>query len=133
MTPDVEELSQDACLHLLGERVIGRIALPTMGAPVLRPVNYTVVGDAIVIRTGDGTIFDAAQRSDPASFEVDLFDPLEHTGSSVVATGKLQPLDCEPANFPPLRAWASGSKDRYVQLSLETLSGIRIPSGRGNR
>lgn len=131
--PEVEALSPDACRHLLGERVIGRIALPTSGAPVLRPVNYAFDGDAIVIRTGDGTIHAAAQRTDPASFEIDLFDPLEHTGSSVVVSGRLEALESEPASFAPLRAWASGLKDRYVRLSVETLSGIRIPPGRGNR
>ncbi len=131
--PEIETLSQPLCRHLLERTAVGRIAFPSGGAPALRPVNFALQDGAIVIRTGDGTILAAGMRGEPASFEIDSFDPVEHTGASVVITGKLGTLEHKPAGFVPLRAWASGRKDRYVQLTIDTLSGIRIPAGRGNR
>lgn len=132
--PDVEHLSSDECRRLLQRGGVGCIGLAAVGAPVLRPVNFTVHGDAIVIRTGEGRILEAARRGDPAAFAVDAADRLEHTGWSVIAEGKLSVLPTDEVTLGlPLRAWADGRKDRFVAISLDQLSGRRIPAGRGNR
>jgi len=52
----------------------------------------------------------------------------------VVVVGGLKELAADDTTAKlPLRAWASGQKDRFVALALEEVSGLRIPSGRGNR
>lgn len=100
-------------------------------APELRPVNFALRNDALLIRTGDGSILDAAREGRAASFEIDGIDPFEHTGWSVIVVGRL----CERVSdsHVALRAWASGRKDKLVGLSLDRVTGIRIPPGRGNR
>jgi nitroimidazol reductase NimA-like FMN-containing flavoprotein (pyridoxamine 5'-phosphate oxidase superfamily) len=127
-------LSRAECLRLLQPGGVGCIGLPDRGAPLLRPVNFALQGDALVIRTGHGRIMEAAQRTDPASLESQAIDPLEHTGWSVIVTGKLAELPTDAVTLGlPLRAWASGRKDRFVALTLDEVSGLRIPAGRGNR
>lgn len=132
--PQLERFDDRECRRRLADGGVGRLAMRGTGAPELRPVNFVLRGDEIVIRTGEGMILEAARRGDAASFEIDGIDPLEHTGWSVVVVGKLaeRPTDDDHLRLP-LRPWASGRKDRFVGLSLERLSGLRIPAGRGNR
>lgn len=132
--PDLENLAGDECRRLLRGGGVGCIGLASAEAPVLRPVNFALHGDAIVVRTGEGRILTAAARGEAAAFVVDAADPLEHTGWSVIAEGKLSVLATDEVTLGlPLRAWADGTKDRFVSLSLDQLSGRRIPAGRGNR
>lgn len=132
--PQLETLADDDCRRRLAEGGVGRVALPGVDAPEIRPVNFVLRDDRVVIRTGDGQILAAARRGEMAGFEIDDIDALEHTGWSVVVAGKLGELPTTPENLAlPVRPWASGQKDRFVSLSLDRVSGLRIPSGRGNR
>ena len=132
--PDLLMLDVDECRRRLAEGGVGRIALATDGAPTIRPVNFALYQGAIVVRTGEGSLIRAAERGAGASFEIDQIDLHEHTGWSVVVEGKmgLAPED-EALHRLPLRAWASGVKDRHVCLSMDAISGLVIPPGRGNR
>lgn len=132
--PDLEHLAADECRRLLGNGGVGCIGLASAQAPVLRPVNFALHAGAIVVRTGEGRILEAAARGDAAAFVVDAADHLEHTGWSVIAEGRLSVLPTDEVTLGlPLRAWADGTKDRFVSLSLDQLSGRRIPAGRGKR
>ena len=125
-------LEPDECRRLLDRGGIGRLALPGASAPELRPVNFLLEGDAVVMRTGDGVILAAARRGDAVAFEIDAIDPLEHTGWSVLVTGKLTERAADAATRAlPLRAWAPNPKDRYVSLALESVSGRRLPGAKG--
>ena len=131
----IETLSPEECRRRLSEGGVACLALPEVdGAPVLRPVNFVLDDDALVVRTGEGRIFDAAQRSVPAALLLHGIDKLEHTGWSVIATGALTEREGDARHDAlPLRAWAPGRKERFVALALEELSGLRILPGRGNR
>ena len=131
---DVQDLKTDECRQLLRETSVGRLATRGGNAPNIRPVNFVLRDDQLVIRTGDGEILAAARRGEMASFEVDAIDPLEHTGWSVVVVGVLLELPTDDEHLAlPLRPWASGIKDRFAGLSLDHVSGRRIPPGRGKR
>jgi len=130
----IEELSRAQCKRLLCEGGVGRLAMSTRGVPEIRPVNFALSGGALIVRTGEGSILSAAQRGEVGAFEIDGVDRLEHTGWSVLVTGKLCEITQRKAMLGlPLRPWASGTKDRFVALSLDQVSGMRIPPGRGNR
>ena len=132
--PELRSLSLRECRRRLEEGGIARVAIHTGKAPLLRPVNFLAREDHLVVRTGEGAILAAARRREPASLEIDGIDPLEHTGWSVIVVGTLLELpDDEARRHLPLRPWASGLKDRFVALSLDEISGIAIPAGRGNR
>lgn len=130
----LEVLSADECRRLLSQTAVGRLAMVGDRVPELRPVNYVLEGDAVVVRTGEGRILQAARRGEAAALEIDDVDPLEHTGWSVIVTGTLRERTAdEGTRALPLRAWGSGAKDRFVSVAIETVSGRRIPSGKGNR
>lgn len=132
--PGIETFERDQCLRCLRAAGVGRLAMRGADAPELRPVNFALRGEQLIIRTGDGSIMAAARLGEAASFEIDEIDRLEHTGWSVIAIGKLSELPSDAANLAlPLRAWASGQKDRFVAMSLDRVTGLRIPPGRGNR
>lgn len=130
----LEILSPNECQRLLTEAAIGRLAMPATGAPTLRPVNFALDGEALVIRTGEGSILDAARRGLSVSLEADGIDRLDHTGWSVIVVGTIRERATDDRTLAlPLRAWASGKKDRFVSISMESVEGRRIPPGRGNR
>lgn len=132
--PKLHLFDKAECLRRLADGGVGRLAVRGDEAPRLRPVNFVLHDDQVVVRTGEGEILRAARRNEPASFEIDGIDGLEHTGWSVVVVGRLSELLSDDAHLAlPLRPWASGVKDRFVGLSLEELSGMGIPPGRGNR
>ena len=86
----------------------------------------------IIIRTGEGQIFEAAQGSEPASFVVSEVDRFEHSGWSVVVTGKLMELSSRGfVESVPLRPWVHADKNQFVGLLIEEISGRRIATGLG--
>lgn len=132
--PPVRKLTTEECLRRLREGGVGRLAMRTEGAPEIRPVNFVLDDGRLIVRTGEGSVMRAAKAAEAAGFEVDGVDRLEHTGWSVVVTGKLRALATNAELLAlPLRPWADGTRDRFVTLSLDRVSGITIPPGRGNR
>lgn len=130
----IEILDRHECFRLLHEGSVGCLGLPSVEAPELRTVNYVVDGRSLIIRTGEGQILEAGRHGLHASFQIFGIDGLEHTGWSVLVTGKLSRLTSENHDLAfPLRSWAPGCKDRFVGLSMSHTSGRRIPPGRGNR
>lgn len=108
---------------------IGMLALCGVAAPVLRPVNFGLAEGAIVIRTGEGQILEAASGNEPASFMISEIDRFEHTGWSVVVTGKLSAVSpSSPATEARVRPWIRAEKQNFVKLEVDTISGRRIPT-----
>ena len=93
-------------------------------------MNFVLLDDRIVIRTGRGTKLDAATRNTVVAFEVDEIEAVEQTGWSVVVTGVARELVApdeidEVSASPPAR-WAPGSDGRYIAISTDIVSGRRI-------
>jgi Pyridoxamine 5'-phosphate oxidase len=96
------------------------------------PVNYTVAGGAIVIRTGAGSLI-AGNVDGPVSFEADHFGLELGQGWSVLVLGHahrvLQPNalrhlreECD------MRPWPAGEHDLFVRIVPAQLTGRRIRS-----
>jgi len=56
----LEVLSEQQCLELLGSRDLGRITFDIAGQPEIFPVNYTCDGAVVVFRTAGGTKLEQA-------------------------------------------------------------------------
>ena len=127
----LEVLDRAHCLELLHARSVGRIALTIDALPTVLPVNFKVVDDEIVLRTGPGGKLEAATNQAVVAFEVDDFDPMEHTGWSVVITGIARHVT-DPAHLDRLGVhtiprWAAGPDgDNVVAISTDLISGRRI-------
>ena len=128
--PRVELLSDEECLALLGRHPIGRIGLSAGALPVVLPVNFVLEGRIALFRTESGLKLQAARQGVVACLEVDDYDVMSHTGTSVLATGRLEVIT-DPVRLAeladlPLRPWAAPDAPYLVELQIELLSGRRI-------
>lgn len=126
----LEVLDRDECLRLLTAATIGRIGVSMGALPVVLPINFRLVDERIVFRTGVGTKLDAASADAVVAFEVDDFDPFSHTGWSVVVTGTAHEVT-DAAAIAVLRLshvprWAPVGDDRVVAIDTDRVSGRRI-------
>jgi hypothetical protein len=131
----LEVLGREECLRLLGMATIGRVGLSSAALPSVLPVNFRLVGDRILFRTGRGSKLDAATRNAVVAFEVDDFEVFDRSGWSVVVVGVAWDLSedevesIDPADRVRVARWAPGPEDRMVAISCELVSGRRIVPG----
>lgn len=128
---DTVDLSRVDCEALLRSGVVGRIAVSTPTGPHIVPVNYSVVDDAIIVRTSPYSLLGTYGRDATLAFEVDQFDHDSQRGWSVVARGRgefvtnPEQLDHIRTVWQP-RPWAKGSREMYLRLRWEDLSGRQL-------
>jgi uncharacterized protein len=133
---ELEEISADECLALLGTGRIGRLVYSDDLGPVAVPVNYAMAGHRIVIRVGGGAKRRAMEQP-LLAFEVDHIDDAEQAGWSVIARGAGQevPADQVPSllhilgrDFPA--PWASGVHNVWLVITPQILTGRRLGAQR---
>ncbi|WP_434099602.1 helix-turn-helix domain-containing protein [Streptomyces sviceus] len=129
-SPEFTELGTDECRSLLGTHGVGRIAVSTPSAPVVVPVNYSVVDSAIVFRTASGATPSLASGHQVA-FEVDRIDDAFSSGWSVLACGLADTVtDPDERRRLDERAytapWAGGHRDLWMRIEPHTITGRRI-------
>jgi nitroimidazol reductase NimA-like FMN-containing flavoprotein (pyridoxamine 5'-phosphate oxidase superfamily) len=125
------DIDRAECLRLLGERGLGRIAVVARGRPVIFPVNFALVDDAIVICIRRGGDLDGATSNMAAAFEIDSEDNIYHEGWSVLAIGRCIHLPpsvelVRQAERIGLSPWAGGDRNLFVRVSIDEISGRRI-------
>ena len=113
---------------------VGRVAFCTPEGPTILPVNYSVVDDAIVIRTmADSAIAAIAHHAPGAelAFEADQFDYRSQRGWSIVAKGPAHRIDHlrELAHVYVTwlpHPWATGERDVFVWIDVQEITGRRL-------
>lgn len=128
--PEFTELSRAECAELLSTHGVGRLAVPTALGPVIVPVNYSVVDDAIVFRTARGATPSLATGC-LVAFEVDRIDDVFSQGWSVLARGYARTVTdigeerrlAERVHSAP---WAGGRRDMWVRIEPYSVTGRRI-------
>lgn len=133
--PQLRDLGPEECRTLLSTHGVGRIAVSTPdGRPVVVPVNYEVVDDAIVFRTAPDSVAAAAVGREVA-FEVDHVDEALSQGWSVLAVGHASVVT-DPESVRRLTQhahttpWAGGEREMWVSIRPTSLTGRRItPAG----
>jgi len=118
------------CRALLAKHGVGRLAVSTDEGPVVLPVNYGVVDDAIVFRTEPGST-PARASGHQVAFEVDRIDDAFSQGWSVLVRGRAQTVsDPDAARRLTERAfsepWAGGHRDTWVRIDPLGITGRRI-------
>ena len=123
---------------------MGRVGISLAALPAVYPVNYWFDGESIFIRTdGDSVLADLALKDEVIAFEVDEIDPFEHSGWSVLATGRVRDVDSDditsgldPSMIP---RFAPGGEN-VIAITPAFLSGRRVgpavhapPAGRQTR
>ena len=129
--PETRELSAQQCEALLRVGVAGRVAVSTPTGPHMVPVNYTVVDDAIVVRTSPYSLLGTHGRDTMIAFGIDGFDHELERGWSVQARGRVEvvtnrgELDRirEVADPSP---WADGVRSLYLRMRWTELHGRQL-------
>ena len=139
MEPILEELTEAESMHLIEQAEIGRIGFSGRYGPTVVPVNYKIVDGAVVFRTAVGSPLGEDLRTGIAhaeykvAFEIDMLDPVDRTGWSVLIQGAAHHLDDEQERAVVERAaiepWAGGERDQFVQIKPTAISGRRIRRG----
>lgn len=131
---DSLELPHEQCEQLLRAGVVGRVAVSTPTGPHIVPVNYSVVGDAIIVRTSPYSLLGTYGRGTTIAFEIDQFDHEYQRGWSVVARGRADVVT-EAADLEHIRSvwaprpWAAGSRTLHLRIPWSELSGRRLGVG----
>ncbi|MHB8487983.1 MAG: pyridoxamine 5'-phosphate oxidase family protein [Candidatus Dormibacteria bacterium] len=128
----VHELTRPEALELLQlHSYVGRIGFVVDGRPMVLPVNYLADDESIVFCTEPGTKLSAVGGGAPVVFEVDDSRPLYHAGWSVVVKGTAHEITDESRldelRRGPLHSWATRSTEHWVRISIDDVSGRRIP------
>ena len=101
--PDSRELSYSECEAFLRAGVAGRVAMSTPAGPQIVPINYSVVDNAIVLRTTPYSLLGTYGRDTTLAFEIDQFDHANQRGWSVVARGRAIVVH-DPADIERIRS-----------------------------
>nr|WP_264086389.1 pyridoxamine 5'-phosphate oxidase family protein [Amycolatopsis lexingtonensis] len=117
------------CRELLASVPLGRLGFVRDGRPAIRPVNFTVAGDAIWLRAGRSSWADRLDGQ-PVTFEADAYDARGRTGWSVIVSG-IATLTTDVETVAAqlgagLRSWAPPPRDRLLRIRVDRIEGRRL-------
>jgi nitroimidazol reductase NimA-like FMN-containing flavoprotein (pyridoxamine 5'-phosphate oxidase superfamily) len=127
---ELELLTPEECRALLARGSMGRVAVTVAALPAIFPVSYSILGDAIIFLTGEGTKLRAAAQRAVVAFQVDEFDLDAHTGWSVLAVGIATEIahgdELAVVEALGLEPMAGGDRNHFVKIQPELVSGRRL-------
>ena len=131
----IEELSEAQCLQLIAPGGIGRIAYTGRFGPVVLPVNYTLLDQAVVFRTAEHGPLDEDLRTGISdadyrvAFEIDSIDVAGQTGWSVLVQGPAHHVteaEQDAVRDAGVASWAPGDREQFVRIAPSRITGRRI-------
>lgn len=129
----IETLSSEESLDLLvRSSFVGRVGfVGDGGRPMIIPVNYLVENGTVVFCTAPGTKLSHLSHGEAVVFEVDANRPLYNAGWSVIVEGTAHevtdPNELQRLRLGPLQSWATPSSEHWVRITIDAISGRRIP------
>ncbi|WP_067472126.1 pyridoxamine 5'-phosphate oxidase family protein [Actinomadura hibisca] len=127
----LEVLDADQCRSLLAGAPLGRIVFTDRALPAVQPVNFSMRGGDIVIRTSASSRLAVAARNAVVAFEADEYDAVTRSGWSVVVVGHARPVtgaaELAALGDLPLSPWIDEADSLFLRIRPETVSGRRIP------
>lgn len=84
-------LTVDECWALLGDHDVGRVAYTEFALPTIVPVDYTLVGNRVLLQCRSDRMA-AHLDGQVVAFQVDDADPSRRGSRSVVVTGTAERL-----------------------------------------
>lgn len=129
-TAELEVMDRGACLELIRRGGVGRVVFVDSRGPVALPVNFRLLDDDILLRTGEGSIRAAVEATGIVSLEADHLDDTLGEGWSVLVTGHgvvvTDPDELRRADEVHIESWAGGQRPTTVRLVAEEITGRRI-------
>ncbi|MGP3683962.1 pyridoxamine 5'-phosphate oxidase family protein [Streptomyces sp. IBSNAI002] len=130
----MEELSADEALQLLGTVELGRIVFTRHALPAVRPVNHLLDAGDIIVQVEDVSTLAAllAAQGDAGvvvAYEADVIDQGERLGWSVVATGYATAVTApdEVERYAHLlQPWVEGTASGAIRIRPDIVTGFRL-------
>jgi uncharacterized protein len=123
-------LDRSESLRLMAGVPVGRLIFTVDALPTVRPMNFAVVDDLIVLRTTADTTVRRKVHGVIVAFEADEFDAVTSSGWSVTVVGRAavvtDPELVAMYQTVPLVPWAPGQRDQFVTITTELVEGRRI-------
>lgn len=122
-------LDRAESFRLLASVPVGRLIFTSNALPAVRPVNFALVDELIVLRTAAAIM--ARKVNDMiVAFEADHLDPATFSGWSVTVTGR-SALVTDPSVIAryeglPLGPRAPGIRDQFVAITTDLVEGLRV-------
>ena len=128
--PMLDRLTIEECREHLRPGGVGRFLFMAERGPVAIPVNYCMLGNDIVFRTGRATGEAAGAQLEKVSFDVDHLDEDLAEGWSVLVSGEAslmtEPAELAQAEALGIQPWAGGERETYIRLIPREITGRRI-------
>lgn len=125
-----EVLAPAECWKYLKSSYIGRLAVLNGTVPEIFPLNFMIVGEAVVFRTAPGTKLRALLTGAAVAFEADGMNAYATEVWSVVVKGVPVPFDGDLATLqdagPDREPWQPGLKEHLIQIVPAEVSGRRF-------
>ncbi len=124
------KLDRRESLQLLASLPVGRLILTVGALATVRPMNFVLIDELIVLRTAAHTTVSRHVDRAIVAFEVDELDATTSSGWSVTVNGRAtlvaDPVDIARYQATPLTPWAPGEREQFVTISTELVEGRRI-------
>lgn len=126
---DLDVLDHVECYRLLRSQRFGRVGINIADDHAIFPVYYAILDQDVVFRTSPGTKLNAAVLGTRVVFEVDD----EPSGWSVLVRGHAHELraheEVVEARNALGDAWPAGTRESYVKVAGEVVTGRRLRRG----
>ena len=126
----VEELDTAECWRLLATASLGRLAVDGHdGRPDLFPVNFVVHSGNLFVRSAPGSKLRSIAKHPAVAFEVDGETTRYHWSVVVRAVAHRMDTDAdiEASGILDLVSSSPTSKDNFIRLTPDTITGRRFP------
>lgn len=122
----LSDLSTAECWELAASRPVGRLAWSGPHGPTVIPVNFTVDGQNVLVRTK--AYSEAARECDDSmvAFEVDSYDEDTRAGWSVLLRGRAYFEYESPSSGSGPDVWISGPRSLRMRIEVGEVTGRRI-------
>jgi hypothetical protein len=119
------DLAADECWSLAATRPVGRLAWTGPHGPTIVPINFSVNGTDVVVRTT--AYSEVARECDDSAvaFEVDDIDPSARSGWSVLMRGRGHLEYGPPGDVEP-DVWLSGPRSIRLRIEVGEITGRRV-------
>lgn len=124
------EMTTDECWTLLEGAAVCRVAWAGSDGPVILPLNYTVHGHTLWLRTSAHSSISQEIDDDQLAILVDEFDADTQVGWSVQVRGRAEVhyhTDEVPEDVQNLHTWAAGARPLWIKVTPTAVNGRRLP------
>jgi hypothetical protein len=119
------DLDVAECWSLAVTRPVGRLAWTGGQGPTVLPVNFTVNGMNVLVRTTAYSEISRECDDSPVAFEVDDIDTENRSGWSVLMRGRGH-LEYGPPGDAEPDVWLSGPRSLRLRIEVTDVTGRRV-------